>query len=446
VRAELEPTWSEVRAQLRQAVGDSVFQLWLDPLQPAAIERDTLVLTAPEEIRNWVAGRYARVLQTCAAAVLGPSTTVSLIDPADPVPLARTRAQAPTPESDFNPKYTFDQFIIGDGNRLAHAAALAVAEQPGQTYNPLFIYGPPGLGKTHLLHAIGNYVRAHGGGLSVLYTTTESFTNGFLDAVRGSGSVEDFKRRYRHADVLLIDDVQFLESKAKTEEEFFHTFNALYDAGSQLVITSDRLPGDMGALAARLRERFESGLVTDVRAPDRPTRMTILRKRVRHDGIELPDPSILDLIAERVDSNIRALEGALIRVIAYHSLTGGALDRELTAKVLDDLYPRVPQTGVRTVPEIQEAVCRRLGIDPGELVSERRTAAVAWARQVAMYLARELTGASLPAIGSAFGGRNHATVLHACRRTAERIAEDPDVGLLVEQLTADLGGRADRVP
>jgi len=322
VQSALEHTWSQIQAELRRAVTDSTYHLWLAPLRARAIEGDALLVGAPEEIRTWVADRFARVLQTCSAAVLGEATTVTIV-PLE-APLSATPGAPPTrapagavafaaatpagrPADVFNPKYTFDQFVIGDGNRLAHAAALAVAELPGQAYNPLFLYGPPGLGKTHLLHAIANYVHEYGDGLSVRYTTLEAFTDEFVGALKSS-SIEVFKRRYRDTDILLIDDVQFLERKVKVEEEFFHTFNALYETGSQLVVTCDRMPRDMNDLAERLRERFESGLVADLRPPDLATRMTILRKRVQYDGITLDDPDAIVPIAERVTTNVRALQ------------------------------------------------------------------------------------------------------------------------------------------
>jgi len=454
VQPTLEHTWSQIQAELRRAVTDSTYHLWIAPLRARAIEGDVLLVGAPEEIRTWVADRFARVLQTCSAVVLGEATTVTIVPLEAPLhaPASGAPARAaqspwrlppePTgrPSDVFNPKYTFDQFVIGDGNRLAHAASLAVAELPGQAYNPLFLYGPPGLGKTHLLHAIANYVHAYGDGMTVRYTTLEAFTDEFVGALKSS-SIETFKRRYRDTDILLIDDVQFLERKAKVEEEFFHTFNALYETGSQLVVTCDRMPRDMNALADRLRERFESGLVADLRPPDLATRMTILRKRVHHDHIQLHDPDAIVPIAERVTTNVRALQGALIRVVAFHSLTGRPIDRALVTHVLDGLYPdgtSAPGGRVNTVAEIQAATCARLGIEPAALNSADRSARVAWARHVAMYLSRELTDATLPAIGRAFGGRNHSTVLHACRRTTERIARDAEAHELVRSLTAAL--------
>ena len=351
---------------------------------------------------------------------------------------------AATADTGLNPKYTFEQFVMGDANRFAHAAALAVAELPGQAYNPLFIYGPPGVGKTHLLHSIGNYVRATSNGLSVRYTTVETFTNEFIAAIT-KGSIDRFKGRLRRSDVLLIDDVQFLASKVKTEEEFFHTFNALYESGSQLVLTCDRLPRDLEALEDRLRERFESGLVTAITPPDLATRLTVLRKRVQHDGIELEDEAVLTLIAERVPTNVRALEGALIRVVAYASLTGRAVSAPLAGEVLGDLYPRAepPRPAAAATRGRRSTASSGSAPTPSASPSTRSSPTTAARRsppprQVAMYLAREHTGETLPAIGRRFGGRNHTTVMHACRRTTERLARDPEFFESVRRLTDDL--------
>ncbi len=426
---------------MRHAVGDSTWHVWLEPLTPLSFQAGTLVVEAPDSIRPWVMSRYSKVLRACAEAVLGSGIAIDVVAPGE-----HAHAPAHPPrgavveqrEQAFNPRFSFDQFVIGDANRLAHAAALAVAEMPGLAYNPLFICGPPGLGKTHLLHSIANYVTEHLPSLSVLYTTAEAFTDQFVGALRG-GAIADFKARYRHVDVLLVDDVQFLESKTRTEEEFFHTFNALQGAGAQLVLTSDRLPRDMAALEDRLRERFESGLVTDVRSPDAGTRLAVLRKRAQQDEVDV-DPGALERIAERIDTNLRALEGALIRVVAFGSLTGSAVTRDLADEVLAGLYPELkPQRRGRTVREIQQETAEAFGISLEDLLSPNRAAPIAWPRQVAMYLARELTDQTLPAIGRAFGNRNHTTVMHACRRTAERIATDPDAYETVRRLTERLG-------
>ena len=341
--------WERFEAHLRSVVATSAYEIWLARLRLVRVDPGALVVAAPHELHAWIAERYARPLDASAVHVLGAGARVRVMsarevddDRGPAAPGARAPALTGTPD-DLNPKYTFDQFVIGDANRFAHGAALAVAELPGQAYNPLFVYGPPGVGKTHLLHAIGNYVRAYGEGLSVRYTTVETFTNEFVAALRG-GDMDRFKDRYRHVGVLLIDDVQFLASKAKTEDEFFHTFNALHAAGSQLVLTSDRLPRDLGTVEDRLRDRFQAGLVTAIEPPDLSTRMAVLRKRVLHDDIRDVDDAVLELIADRVRVNVRALEGALIRVVAFASLRGKRLTPELARAVLDELYPEATRT------------------------------------------------------------------------------------------------------
>jgi chromosomal replication initiator protein len=426
--------WHRYRAELQRAVSDATWHIWLERLSFRTFDGVTLTLDAPDDARLWIRSRFGRLLTACAETTLGRGIQVEIAAPSEP-----ERPSAPTPvkrkAQEFNPRFTFDQFVIGDCNRLAHAAALAVAEMPGLAYNPLFICGPPGLGKTHLLHSIANYVTEHGDGLTVRYTTVEAFTDHFVGALHGGG-LEAFKAAYRGVGVLLVDDVQFLQSKAKTEQEFFHTFNELHQAGAQLVLTSDRLPRDMDALEDRLRERF--GLVCDVQPADRATRLTILRKRVAQDALPDVDPEALDLIADRVTTNIRALEGALIRVVAFGSLTGRPVTGELAAEVLAGLYPQF-KAHRRTVREIQEQTCASFGVTMDELLSSSRAQPVAWPRQVAMYLSRELTDATLPAIGRAFN-KNHTTVMHACRRTAERMAADREAYEAVQRLTNELDG------
>lgn len=443
--------WRALRAELRHRIGETAFDVWLSGLTLASWDGRVLVLRGRAETELWVSRRYGRLLDRTAEDVLGAGARLAFASRQggdEPRGCPGRTPRAPSePGAGLHPRYRFEQFIIGNTNHFAHAAALAVAENPGQAYNPLFLHAPPGLGKTHLLHAIGNYVLAFGAGASVCCTTAEAFTNDFLSAL-STRSIDAFKRAYRTADVLLIDDVQFLADKARTEEEFFHTFNALYDNGRQLVLTCDRLPRALVSLQQRLRERFEAGLVADIAPPDHATRVAILRKRAALDAIAVADPTVLELIADRVADNIRALEGALIRVVAFHSLTQRPIDVPLTTEVLDTMYPlgRTPgRASAPSIGEIQATVAASFELSVDQLTSSSRAAAVNWARQVAIALARDLTGHSLPAIGRAFGGRNHATVLHACKRVSERLATDPQAVHTVEKLRHELGaGRSDR--
>lgn len=487
VNAELEHMWSRVQTELRGAVGEATYHIWLEPLAVTELAHDRLVVHGPAQACDWVRGRFGRVLQASVENVFGRALTVELRPgpsggeqrtrtalgtnvahggaaggwdskprsrrgPTDRLADADADAD-PTPREPWgggalgNPKLTFEQFVIGDCNRLAHAAALAVAEMPGQAYNPLFICGPPGVGKTHLLGSIASFLIGADPSLAVRCTTGEEFTNDFLGALAGR-QTDVFKAKHRNIDVLLVDDVQFLERKARTEEEFFHTFNALYDSGRQLVLSSDRPPRDLQALEDRLRERFASGLVADISPPDPATRLAILRKRAQHDGLELADDAALRLIANRVTDNVRAVEGALIRVVAYSSLTSRPLTEELTRELLDGLYPErgtsgdgasTNRTTPPTIEEIKAATCERYEISMDELLSKSRTANIAWPRQLAMYLARELTDASLPTIGRQFGGRDHTTVMHAHRRAAERMADDEQSREAVHSVLTVLG-------
>jgi chromosomal replication initiator protein len=452
VSAELDHIWSQVQLKLAETVDEPVHRIWLEPLRAASLQDNRLTVECPAHACGWVRERFGRLVQTSAAALMGEAVTVDIVSAS---PTRRPRGQAGTSQSTVhssqqrperlrppgaNPKLTFDQFVIGDSNRLAHAAALTVSELPSQAYNPLFLCGPPGVGKTHLLQAIAALTAAHSPGLVVRTTTGEAFTSEFVQAL-SNGRLEAFKSGFRHVDVLLIDDVQFLERKTRTEEEFFHTFNALYEAGSQIVLTSDRPPKDLQALEDRLRERFQSGLVADIRAPDLPTRVAILRKRAQHDGVDVPETAALEAIAEHVTQNVRALEGALIRVVAFASLTGRRLTSDLAQEVLDGLYPQSGPT-TTSIAAIKAAACEQFGLTDGELVSPDRSTRVASPRQVAMYLARELTSESLPAIGREFGGRDHTTVLHAWRRTQKRIEADPRLRDAVERLRGTLTASA----
>ena len=342
----------------------------------------------------------------------------------------RDSAELTSPGPELNPSYTFDRFVIGPGNRLAHGAALAVAEAPSEAYNPLFLHGPPGLGKTHLLAAIANYLHDNAPGLSVRYTTAESFTNEFVGALKSTGA-DAFKARYRDIDVLLIDDVQFLEGKPATEEEFFHTFNALYESGSQLVLSADRIPSELSTLASRLRDRFEWGLTVPVEPPNLATRLTVLRHLVEEAGIEIADNGALTELANRIDANVRQLHGALTRVIAHASLLAKPLSSELIAEVI----PRSTRSAqADSVEEIQQQVAERFGISRAELIGSSRAATPLRARQVAIYLTREMTDLSLPQIGRLYGGRDHTTVLNSLRRVEASLGEDDALTQKVAEL------------
>jgi chromosomal replication initiator protein len=338
----------------------------------------------------------------------------------------------------LNPAYTFERFVIGPGNQLAHAAALAVAEAPGEAYNPLFLHGPPGLGKTHLLGAIANYLHRHSPQLSVHYTTAESFTNEFVACLQGAG-IDGFKERYRRADVLLIDDVQFLQGKARTADEFFHTFNALYEGGAQIVLTADRVPAELSALAERLRDRFEWGLTAPVEPPDLATRLVFLGNLAREQAEQLP-PDALRALASKTSPNLRVLKGALTRVVALSSLTASEVTPDSVHTALPGKAVHAPSP-LRPDPRtVQEAVADRHGITVEAILSSGRAAPIVRARQVAMYLTRELTELSLPAIAEAFNRRDHTTVLHAIRKIERRALEDAALGRSLEQLRADLSG------
>jgi chromosomal replication initiator protein len=445
--------WSAIAGRLKDTLTDTAYDTWFGQARPASYAGDRLVVEVPNDFtRDWIEGHFLdlvtraageastnRAVVTFAVSERPVSRQPSQSPPPEP-PLVAREPEPPlreAPDAELSPKYTFDLFVIGSSNRFAHAAALAVAEAPAQAYNPLFIYGGTGLGKTHLLHAIGHYVRQHSRRLTTRYVPSETFMNEFIDAVRDRGArIEGFKRRYRNYDVLLVDDIQFIEGKERIQEEFFHTFNSLYEGGAQIVISSDRPPREIATLEERLRSRFEWGLLTDIQAPDLETRIAILRKRVDTEGIAITNPEVLTFIAGRVSANIRELEGALTRVVAFSSLTDRPLTVELAEDVLKDVYPQGDAAPEVTIARIQEAVIQRFGVTLDELVSPRRSQAVAYPRQVAMYLSRELTDASLPMIGKEFGGRDHTTVIHAKDKITKLILEDRTVYNLVQELTA----------
>jgi chromosomal replication initiator protein len=432
-----EGLWSEVSGRLRGALNETTYRTWFDRVQGLELSDDEFVLAVPNDFtRDWIEGHFIGLISAAVGDATGHERGIQLA-------VAETGSeQAEAPEAHrretigigLNPKYTFDSFVIGSSNRFAHAAALAVAEAPAQAYNPLFIYGGTGLGKTHLLQAIAQYVSEHQSELSVRYVTSETFMNDFINALRDK-RIEGFKQRYRTYDLLLIDDIQFFEHKERIQEEFFHTFNSIYEAGGQIVISSDRPPREISTLEERLRSRFEWGLITDIQPPDLETRIAILRKKVMADRIHIPDPKVLEFIAGRISSNIRELEGALTRVVAFSSLTGRPMTEDLAQDVLKDVFPQGEVQQV-SIERIQELVSERFSLSLAELCGDKRSQNIVYPRQVAMYLSRELTDSSLPKIGKQFGGRDHTTVIHATSKIARLIREDRDVYNLVQELTA----------
>ena len=442
-RQELEGPWREIQRELAASVHEDTYRIWFSPLTPVSRRGATLYLTGPHRVVRWVGRRYMELFRIAIDRAAVEIREIELVTPED-ASAASPAAKEAASRVALNPDYTFERFVIGPGNQLAHAAALAIAEAPGEAYNPLFLHGPPGLGKTHLLGAIANYLHRHAPQLSVHYTTAESFTNEFVSSLQGAG-IDAFKERYRRADVLLIDDVQFLEGKARTADEFFHTFNALYEGGAQLVLTADRVPGELSGLVDRLRDRFEWGLTVPVDPPDLATRLVFLGNLAREQPEDLP-PDALRALASKTSSNLRVLKGALTRVVAHSSLSASAVTPDSVQRALpsDEIAP--PPAAQPDVREVQEAVAARLELSVDTILSPSRTARVARARQLAMYLTRDLTDLSLPAIAEAFNRRDHTTVLHAIRKVERGALEDASLSRAVEELSSELrsGGTMDR--
>src|SRR5690554_2910224 len=430
---QLNLVWQEVLAIMASELATPSFDAWLKDSRPVELEGNTLYVEFPNEFtKDWVEARYTNPLHKTLRQVVNRDWDIRFVIPRGVKPLATTPS-TPEPQhfrnaaangagnnmeetqrevapaaSILNERYTFDSFVVGNSNRFAHAASLAVAEAPARAYNPLFLYGGVGLGKTHLMHAIGHHALALNPNLSVYYVTSETFTNDLITAI-GKKSMVEFRNKYRNVDILLVDDIQFVAGKESTQEEFFHTFNALYEANRQLIISSDRPPKDIPTLEERLRSRFEWGLITDIQPPDLETRIAILRKKAKDDNLVI-DQEILSYIATHIQSNIRELEGALVRVIAHANLHNTPLTLETVAEALKDIL-KTPAHQPVTIEGIMEIVADYYSIKVSELKSKRRTRNITFPRQVAMYLVRQLTDRSLPEIGEAFGGRDHTTVI-----------------------------------
>ncbi|MBI3416737.1 MAG: chromosomal replication initiator protein DnaA [Verrucomicrobia bacterium] len=447
-----ESIWASAQSQLRLLLNSETFNLWFAKLKPVSFESDELILQVPDDFSEvWLKDNYRGLMQDVLAQLTSRTVKVRFrVGSAEPFPapavnLARKAKPRSADEASrrpiedgaaiFNPKYTFDTFVVGNNNTFAHAAAMAVAHAPGKSYNPLFLYGGVGLGKTHLLHAVGQYVAGHRKGARVAYLSSEKFTNEYIDGIQNSQLVK-FRRRYRQTDVLLIDDIQFLAGKERIQEEFFHTFNALHEAHKQIVLTCDRPASEIQGLEQRLVSRFEWGLVTDMQPPDVETRLAILRKKAATMNVQLSD-EILSFLAHRIRTNIRRLEGALVRVSSYASLTG----KPLTLDVVETLLREVLHEEGRftlTMEVIQKKVAEHFDIRLADMTSKRRPENIAFPRQVAMYLARQMTENSLNTIGEAFGGRDHGTVLHAFRLVKGRMEVDANVRQMVNYLEKQL--------
>ena len=445
--------WKSIAETIAGQVSADTFQRWFTSVELAHADDENLTLRVPNNIYQlWIETNYMPLVHSAVLTVLGSPRAVKFKVASEKPDAEEKATEQPEPQlcgpvsrgvaenqsagaHGMNPRNTFESFVVGNNNQFAHAAALAVAQSPAKTYNPLFVYGGVGLGKTHLMQAIGQHVSSRAKGGKVLYISSERFTNEFIDAIQNNTLVK-FRKRYRQADVLLIDDIQFLAGKERSQEEFFHTFNTLFDGHKQIVLSSDRPPSEIANLEARLVSRFEWGLTAELQPPDIETRVAILRKKAQSLHIKL-DSEILEFLAQRIRTNVRRLEGALMRVASFVSLSG----RELTSEAVEHLLKDILQEEARrsvTIDQIQRRVAEHFDVRLADMTSKRRPANIAFPRQIAMYLARELTKASLSEIGEAFGGRDHGTVLHAHRLVKGKIKDEEKVRQVVSLLDSQL--------
>ena len=444
--------WHKLSTALKPQVSGDTYKRWFSAVELVQVTDETLTLLVPNNIYQfWIESNHMVALQSAIETALGGSRAVKFVMPSDAgTPPAETRAAImeviePAPEAaregksssalGLNPRNTFESFVVGPNNEIAHAASLAVAQSPARTYNPLFVYGGVGLGKTHLMQAIGQYVWSKKKNAKVMYLSSELFINDFIDAIQHSTLVK-FRKRYRQADLLLIDDIQFLGGKERSQEEFFHTFNTLFDGHKQIVLSSDRPASEIANLEHRLVSRFEWGLTAELQPPDVETRTAILRKKARTLQIKLPD-EVFDFLAKRIRTNVRRLEGALMRVASFASLSGKELTSEVIEHLLKDILNEEARHAV-TIEQIQRRVAEHFDVRIADMTSKRRPANIAFPRQIAMYLARELTKASLNEIGDAFGGRDHGTVLHACKLVKKRMIEQDNIRQTVSFIDSSL--------
>ncbi|NLD49757.1 MAG: chromosomal replication initiator protein DnaA [Clostridiaceae bacterium] len=441
---QVNDLWQRILNLLKNELTEISFNTWIKTIDPISLNSNTINLAVPAEFNKGILeSRYQTLIKNAIKQVTFKEYSINFVVPSQENMEKYTNNVENNTNEDMlvsilNPKYTFDTFVIGNSNRFAHAAALAVAEAPAKAYNPLFIYGGVGLGKTHLMHAIGHYILNQNPALKVLYVSSEKFTNELINAIKDDKN-EEFRSKYRNIDILLIDDIQFIGGKERTQEEFFHTFNALYEANKQIILSSDKPPKEITTLEERLRSRFEWGLIADMQAPDLETRIAILRKKAQLENLDVPN-DVMVFIADKIASNIRELEGALNRVIAYSSLTENEITTDLATEALKDILT-ASKARIINCSSIQEAVARYFDIRPEEFKSKRRTRDIAYPRQIAMFLCRDLTDISLPKIGEEFGGRDHTTVIHACEKILEEVSSNSETKRTINELKKDLLGK-----
>ncbi|MEA1974889.1 MAG: chromosomal replication initiator protein DnaA [Bacillota bacterium] len=446
---DLQQIWNNSMNLMKSELTSVSFETWIGSIEPLSMNNDTIILSTINTFtRQILEDRYLILIKNAIKEVTSKEYNIKMVSPEinseNKEKFENTEIQIKEMENEkkfnsslLNPKYIFSEFIIGNSNRFAHAGSLAVAESPANAYNPLFIYGGVGLGKTHLMHAIGHYVKNQNKNANIIYVTSEKFTNDLINSIKDDKNVE-FRNKYRKADILLVDDIQFIAGKERTQEEFFHTFNALHEANKQIVLSSDRPPKEIQTLEARLRSRFEWGLITDIQAPDYETRVAILQKKAEHDNVYIPN-DVFTFIASKIKSNIRELEGALIRVVAYSSLTNKEISVELSNEALKDIISDNKPRKI-TVDLIIDVICKNYNITPKELISKRRSRNISFPRQIAMYICRDLTDLSLPKIGEEFGGRDHTTVIHAKDKINTQMKEDFDFNNTVKNLIKEIVG------
>lgn len=444
--ADLKNLWDKTLNIIKSELSEVSFNTWIKSCEPISISSDTLKISVPNSFTQDILDkRYKDLVANSIKAVCSKLYKIEFIIMSDSydkeehktnnTQTSKSIVVNDEMSSTLNPKYTFNSFVIGNSNRFAHAASLAVAESPAKAYNPLFIYGGVGLGKTHLMHAIGHYILDGNPSAKVVYVSSEKFTNELINAIKDDKN-EEFRNKYRNVDILLIDDIQFIAGKERTQEEFFHTFNALHDANKQIILSSDRPPKEIPTLEDRLRSRFEWGLIADIQVPDFETRMAILKKKADVENLNVAN-EVMGYIATRIKSNIRELEGALIRIIAYSSLTNREVTVDLASEALKDIISKKQGKHV-TINTIQDVVSSYFNLRIDDLKSQRRTRNVAYPRQIAMYLSRKLTDMSLPKIGEEFGGRDHTTVIHAYEKISENLKTDDSLQHTVNDITKKL--------